>query len=273
MKKLLLTIDVEQDIPSKLNGSYKGIESLPQFLDLLKKMNLKASFFTTADVCIKYPEIMKRIVNENHQIGCHGYSHRELWFKTYNQQLKEIRKSTEIIKDILGIEPHIFRAPRFSANNKTIKVLEELGYEIDSSVLPNNVVKGFKGLFTFHSHIGAQNTPYHPSYKDIVKKGESPIIEVPLTENPTIEGAPIGAGFLNKFGAIKTCEIMNEVKEEYLIFLIHPWELVDLSKYYPSLDSWVLEICSENLRLYEEFFESLKKEYIFCNFKDLFQKH
>jgi hypothetical protein len=87
-----------------------------------------------------------------------------------------------------------------------------------------------------------------------------------------IKGAPIGAGFLNKYGTEKTFEIINEVKEEYLIFLIHPWELVDLSKCYPKLDSWVLEICSEDLNLYEDLFKLLKEHYTFSNFKDLFHK-
>jgi peptidoglycan/xylan/chitin deacetylase (PgdA/CDA1 family) len=273
MKKLLLTIDVEQDIPSKLNGSYKGIESLPQLLDLLKKMDIKASFFTTADVCIKYPEIMERIVTEEHQIGCHGYSHKELWFKTYKQQLKEIRKSTEVINNLLGIKPKIFRAPRFSVNEKTIRVLEELGYEIDSSVLPNNIVKELRGLITFHSHIGAHKVPYYPSSKNILEDGDTSVLEVPITENPMIKGAPIGAGFLNKYGIAKTFEVINEVKEEYLIFLIHPWELVDLSKYYPELDRWVLEICSENLNLYEDLFQLIQKSHLFCRFEDVFQKH
>lgn len=269
MKKFILTIDTEQDISSKLKNSYKGIDKLPLFLDLLKRMNIKACFFITADVCKRYPDTMKRLVEDGHEIGCHGYNHKELWFKTYNQQLKEIKKSTDIIHSILGVSPKMFRAPRFSVTKRTIKALEDLGYIIDSSILPNSVVKEYKGLITCHSHIGGPIQPYHPSRKNILEIGNSTIVEVPLSENPLLEGAPIGAGFLNKFGLSKTLEAIQQVKTDYVMFLIHPWELVDLFDYYPDLDSWITEICSGNLELYEELFSLMKKTHQFCTLEDL----
>ena len=253
-------MDIEQDISSKLKDSYKGVEALPKFLDLLKKVDLKACFFTTADVCIKYPETIKRIVQEEHELGCHGLNHEMFWFKSYRKQLREIEKATEIIKNVTSIRPKMFRTPKFGVSRKTIRVLEKLGYEIDSSVMPNAVTRIFKGLYKVHSLVGAPRTPYYPSYKDVIKKGDSTILEIPLTESP-VKGVTIGSGSLNKFGIDKMVETINHVEEDYIMFLMHPWELVNLRKYYPDLKEWVLELCSDTLREFEKMFEYAKENY------------
>jgi len=261
MKKFIITIDIEQDISSKLKDSYKGIEALPEFLDLLKKHDLKACFFTTADVCIKYPEIIKRIVREGHELGCHGLNHEMFWFKSYRKQLREIKKATEIIENVSGIRPKMFRTPKFGVSGKTIKALEEVGYQIDSSVMPNAATRIFKGLYTVHSLVGAPRTPYYPSYKDVTKEGDSTILEIPLTESP-VKGVTIGSGSLNKFGIDKMVKAISQVEQDYIMFLMHPWELVNLRKYYPDLKEWVLELCSDNLGEFEKLFEYAKENYV-----------
>lgn len=264
-------MDVEQDFPSKIKNGYVGIEHLQRFLLLLRQLDLDASFFITADVCNRFPETVRQIHSDGHLIGCHGYCHRELWFKTYRQQLDEIERATLVLSEVLGFRPSMFRAPRFSVNERTLKALEKLDYSMDSSILPNHEVRCFKGLIKCHSHKGAPVSPYHPSLKDIKVKGSSSLIEVPLTENPLFAGAPIGAGFLNKYGVDETLKAISLVQNDYVMFLLHPWELIDIGQYYPYLEDWILEICSGDLSILEQFFEAIKKEHIVCNFKDIMQ--
>jgi peptidoglycan/xylan/chitin deacetylase (PgdA/CDA1 family) len=260
MKKFMITMDIEQDISSKLKDSYKGIEVLPKFLDLLNKHDLKASFFTTADVCMKYPEILSRIVVEKHELGCHGLNHEMFWFKSYRKQFWEIKKATQIIENVTGIRPKMFRTPNFGVSGKTIKALENLNYEIDSSVMPNSVTRIFKGLYKVHSLTGAPRTPYYPSKKDVTKEGNSQILEIPLTESP-IKGVSIGSGSLNKFGIDKMVHTLSQVEQDYIMFLMHPWELVNLRNYYPDLKEWVLELCYDELGEFAKLFEHAKKNY------------
>ena len=272
MKKFVITIDIEQDISSKLRDSYKGVEALPKFLDLLKEHGLKACFFTTADVCIKYPEIIKRIVVEKHELGCHGLNHEMFWFKSYRKQFMEIEKATEIIENVVGIRPKMFRTPKFGVSGKTIKVLEKVGYEIDSSVMPNSVTRIFKGLYTVHSLTGAPRTPYYPSHEDVTKKGGSTILEIPLTESP-VKGVMVGSGSLNKFGIDKMVETINQVEQDYIMFLMHPWELVNLRKYYPDLKEWVLELCADNLKEFEKLFVYVKRTYEISTINEIARDH
>lgn len=269
-KKLIITIDVEQDISSYLKNSFKGIEfGLPPFLDLLEELKIKADFFVTSDVCEKFPGMMRTIIENGHSIGSHGESHEQLWFKSFNKQFKELSKSSNIIEKYTGNRPDMFRAPSFSVTTNTLKALEKLNYSIDSSVMPGAVVKRFKGLLTIKSFKDAPRIPYHPSSKDVAKKGYMNILEVPLTENPIFLGAPFGAGALNLFGIEKMLCALESIPEDYVIFLIHPWELVNIGKYHPNLKQWVKDICSDNVQNYHDFFSKIKNNFEFANINDL----
>lgn len=261
-RKFLVSIDVEQDISSYLKNSYKGVEfGLSPFLDLLGELKIKADFFVTADVCQRYTTIIKKIVENGHSIGSHGLSHEQLWFKSYSKQLDELSISTKVIEKYTGYRPTMFRAPSFSATGNTLKVLEKLNYTIDSSVMPGAIVKRIKGLLTIKSFKNAQRIPYHPSSKDIVKNGEMSLVEVPLTENPIFRGAPFGAGGLNSFGVEKMLGAAETVPEYYVIFLIHPWELVNLGEYHPTLKTWVKGICSDDMDKFKSFFLNIRQKF------------
>lgn len=269
-KKFIITIDVEQDISSYLKNSYVGVEvGLPRFLNLLDEIKVKADFFITANVCQKYPIIIQEIINNGHNIGSHGLAHDLLWHKNYKQQYDELLLSSNIIEKYTGKRPVMFRAPAFSVTTNTLKVLEILNYSIDSSVMPGAVAKRFKGLLTIKSFKDAPRKPYHPSSKDVAKKGEMNILEVPLTENPIFLGAPFGAGALNLFGAEKMLCALESINEDYIIFLIHPWELVNIGKYHPNLKQWVKDICSDNIQNFYDFFSKVKNNFEFANINDL----
>lgn len=269
-KKFIVTIDVEQDISSYLKNSYVGVEvGLPPFLNLLDEIKVKADFFVTANVCEKYPNIIKEIANNGHNIGSHGLAHDQLWHKNYKQQYDELLPSSNIIEKYTGNKPLMFRAPSFSVTTNTLKVLEKLNYSIDSSVMPGAIAKRFKGLLTIKSFKNAPRKPYHPSSKDVAKKGKMNILEVPLTENPIFLGAPFGAGALNLFGIDKMIKASEGINEDYLMFLIHPWEIVNLGKYHPDLKQWVKDICSDNIQNYYDFFSRIKNNFKFTNINDL----
>src|SRR3990172_5309902 len=53
-------------------------ESVPIILDLLIKHEVKATFFILGEVARRFPEIVRQIDREGHELGCHGMSHRTL---------------------------------------------------------------------------------------------------------------------------------------------------------------------------------------------------
>jgi peptidoglycan/xylan/chitin deacetylase (PgdA/CDA1 family) len=83
-----------------------------KILDTLKKYNVKATFFVLGKNVEKYPQILKRIVNEGHAVGNHGYSHvYSNIYQSTDSLLEEVKITEEAIARISGIKPNLFRAP------------------------------------------------------------------------------------------------------------------------------------------------------------------
>ena len=83
----------------------------PQILDILNKYNAKATFFVVGEKVGWHPEIVKRAYSEGHEIGNHTFTHINVEKNSENIILKEIEKTQQAIKDVIGIEPGLFRPP------------------------------------------------------------------------------------------------------------------------------------------------------------------
>lgn len=98
-------------------------------LEVLKKHNAKACFFCIGQKAEQYPDIVRRIVDEGHEIGNHSY-HHESKFPLYGKRkMKEdLLKAQQILGGISGKEVRLFRPP-FGVTNPTIgSVVKELGW-------------------------------------------------------------------------------------------------------------------------------------------------
>ncbi len=102
----------------------------PRVLDELKKANIKATFFLVGYHVQKYPDVARRIVEEGHTIGNHGYAHTVMFYYTPAEIEQEIKYTENVICDITGIKTTIFRPPK-AWLRKTIKDrIKMMGYHI-----------------------------------------------------------------------------------------------------------------------------------------------
>ncbi|WP_261132153.1 polysaccharide deacetylase family protein [Bacillus sp. Marseille-Q3570] len=83
----------------------------PQVLDLLKKYDVKATFFVVAEKVLDHPELIRRMRQEGHTIGIHHYHHTNSWFLTPWSTKREISRSVEIIENLTGVKPAYYRPP------------------------------------------------------------------------------------------------------------------------------------------------------------------
>jgi len=67
-------------------GLFAGEIGVPRLLDLFKKYNIKATWFTPGHSIETFPEQVKRIIDEGHEIGVHGYSHENPLSMTPKQE-------------------------------------------------------------------------------------------------------------------------------------------------------------------------------------------
>ncbi len=83
----------------------------PRLLDMLKERNVKATFYVVATNVKRYPEIMRRIVAEGHEIGNHTVTHGNLTKMSPDEVRSELSRSREAIMAATGIAPRTMRPP------------------------------------------------------------------------------------------------------------------------------------------------------------------
>lgn len=107
-----------------------GADHTPKILEILKNNNIKTTFFLTGFWLEKYPDMVKKISQEGHEIGNHTYTHPHLNTLSEEGIRKEIEKTHHLIKEISGQDAALFRPPFGEYNNKVIKTVENCGYKV-----------------------------------------------------------------------------------------------------------------------------------------------
>ncbi len=103
---------------------------IPAMLEIFKKNNIKITFFVTGKWAEKNPDLLKKIYEEGHEIGNHGYNHVDYDRLSYEKNREEILKADNIIKNILNINIKYFAPPSGAYNDNTIMAAKDLNYDI-----------------------------------------------------------------------------------------------------------------------------------------------
>jgi len=107
--------------------------------NLLDKTDYKATFFCVGWLSRKYPEVLKRIDNQGHEIGTHSDLHRLATSIDYKEFKQSFERSIKSIEDVIGKKVRSYRAPAFSItpeNKWAFEVMVENGIEFDCSIFP-----------------------------------------------------------------------------------------------------------------------------------------
>jgi peptidoglycan/xylan/chitin deacetylase (PgdA/CDA1 family) len=100
-----------------------------QLLDILKKYNVKATFFMVGTSMKKYPFIVKQVVAKGHSIGNHTYIHpNNIAAYSENRISKELDNCQAVINELTSQRSFIFRPPRGIFNREVARIAEESGY-------------------------------------------------------------------------------------------------------------------------------------------------
>lgn len=99
-------------------------------LETLNKYNIKATFFLCGFWAEKYPDIVKRIDAEGHQIGNHTATHPHMNKLSSQQIIDELKKYDDILESIIGKRSTLFRAPYGEYNDNVITTVRNAGYEV-----------------------------------------------------------------------------------------------------------------------------------------------
>lgn len=108
-------------------------------LGLLHEAGAKGTFPTLGWLAKKYPAMVRRIADQGHEVGCHGYYHRLVYEQTPADFRAEIDTARKLLQDVSGQAVTTFRAPGFSIVRSCFwayPILAELGFTVDTSIVP-----------------------------------------------------------------------------------------------------------------------------------------
>ena len=94
----------------------------------LKQNNIKVTFFMVGDWVEKFPEAVKKIYNEGHEIGNHSLTHPHVNNLSLEENIEQIKKCSEKIKAITGNTTTLYRAPYGEYNNTVIEAAKSANH-------------------------------------------------------------------------------------------------------------------------------------------------
>jgi polysaccharide deacetylase family protein (PEP-CTERM system associated) len=167
-----------------------------------------------------YPKLIKELQRRGHELACHGYNHRLVYYLSHNEFREDTRRAKKIIEDVTG-EPVIgYRATSYSITKKTLwalDILVEEGFKYDSSIFP-----------IIHDRYGISDFSRFPKW--IRLNGRGDILEFPLSTIKLFNSNfPIAGGgyfrlfpyLIFKYGIKK----VNNEEKQPVVFYFHPWEI------------------------------------------------
>lgn len=151
-----------------------GNEDTKQIMDILAKYNVKVTFFMTGGWVSKYPDDVKYIAGQGHDLGNHSENHKNMSRLSEKEIRAELLSVHERVKELTGIEMNLFRPPYGDYDSKVISAADSMGYypiqwDVDSldwkdygtksiiDTVVNNTQLGKGSIILMHN--GAKYTP------------------------------------------------------------------------------------------------------------------
>ena len=192
--------------------------NIDRILVLLDEHEIKATFFTLGWIAERYPSMVKRIVENGHELASHGYAHHRVTELNRGQFYDDIARSKSLLEDIGGQSVQGYRAPSFSINGNNLWALDclgEAGYRYSSSIYP-----------VAHDHYGMPDAPRFAFNPNTSRE----ILELPVTTVHLFgRNFPAGGGGYFRLWPYAISrwflQRVNSVDRQPAIFYFHPWEI------------------------------------------------
>lgn len=222
-----LTIDVEDYFQVSAFAPFIARSDWPQrecrvernverILAMLAARGTHATFFTLGWIAERYPQLVRQIVAQGHELASHGYGHERVSDLSEGDFFADVDRAKKMLEDIGGVAVQGYRAPSFSIGTKNLWAFDTLaraGYRYSSSIYPIR-----------HDHYGM---PEAPRFAHRVRAG---VLEIPVT---TLRMAgrnfpSSGGGYFRLLPYAVSRWMLRQVNQrdgQPAIFYFHPWEI------------------------------------------------
>ncbi len=128
MLKPVSRVETRQNIVALTFDLTFGESSVVEILDVLREQGVRCTFFVAGPWAAAHPDLVRRIVDESHELGSQGYWHENLTSSATDRIFESITRADDILKRTAGIEPSLFRPPNGDYDDRVIRLALELGY-------------------------------------------------------------------------------------------------------------------------------------------------
>ncbi len=114
---------------SLMMNVYWGTEYIDDILAIFDKYGIKITFFVGGSWVARYPEVLCRMVAHGHEIGNHGYSHKEHSKLDYAENVREINACGKLVLEYSGVNMTLFAPPGGDFGTETLRAASDNGYK------------------------------------------------------------------------------------------------------------------------------------------------
>jgi polysaccharide deacetylase family protein (PEP-CTERM system associated) len=228
--RFLASFDVEdwfhaENVRSSLPTSdWSALESrvernTHELLDLLGEAGVKSTFFVLGWIAATYPALVRRMVDEGHEVASHSDTHRRLYDLSAEDLEADLARARETLEQLTGAPVLGLRAPNFSVDDRVLDCAARAGYWYDSSLY----------AFGPHDRYGSISTEIDPGL-GVVEVRPS-LLELPISSVVVGRAAlPWGGGGyfrLLPYPVYRWGVRRRLSSSSWFMFYLHPWELDD----------------------------------------------
>lgn len=197
-------------------------KNVDTYLEIFDRYNVKVTFFVLGFIAENHSKLVKKIYENGHEIASHGYAHQLVYKQTEKEFYSDVKKSKELLEDIIGDKVIGYRAPSWSIIDKSLwalDILEDVGFRYNSSIFPTkNFLYGI---------------PYAPRFMHdckIYNRPNNTIINIPPSTISIMKklNVPFSGGFYFRalpYWFIKRCTDSVNKQSQPTIFYLHPREI------------------------------------------------
>ena len=191
--------------------------NMERILQLFQDKGIKATFFTLGWIAERFPSMVKRIVEEGHELASHGWEHVRVTNQDPDAFRQDVIRTRALLEDLGGVPVRGYRAASYSIGARNLwalDVLADAGYEYSSSIVPIR-----------HDLYGMPEAP-----RFAFRVAGDRLLEIPVT-TLSVAGRNInfgGGGWFRLFPYAVTRWALAKVNREEnqpCIFYFHPWEI------------------------------------------------
>ena len=136
-----------------------GNEDTREIMEILRKHNVKVTFFMTGGWVDAYPDDVKYILSEGHDLGNHSENHKNMSQLSDDEKKTELMSVHDKVKALTGYDMFLFRPPYGDYDNAVVKAARDCGYyaiqwDVDSLDWKDYGVDSIIKTVTQHKHLG-----------------------------------------------------------------------------------------------------------------------